>query len=331
MTARISLVTYVPSEINSAEYTNIEELLAHIDPVQNNWITVRGIHDRPSLEKLLRFFEIDNPLLIDHMLDDSLFAFEGEYENCLYLEYAVPIYEREKAQPGDVRGSFILGKDFLILYEQNGEGVFVRTRKHILSGATKVQRHGLDYLLYLLLRAAVVDHYFHAFRHLNKELEDLEDEVLTQPGQSRMLQSILSLREKIKPLWEYIYELEDFLEFLVDVDSQFISEDVNRLFTKSLYREAEENLSAYERLRQRLKEILDLYMANININSSRVTQVLTVIATIFLPITFIASVYGMNFDYMPELSQPWGYPAVLLLMLTVALSILIYMRRKGWF
>jgi magnesium transporter len=316
--------------MESAEYEDIDELLAHVDPVQNSWITIRGIDDRPRLEKLLRFFEVD-VALVDHMLDDSMFAFEGEYENCLYLEYAVPIYESARARPGDVRGSFILGKNFLILYEQSGQGVFSRTRKLILEGLTKFQRHGPDYLLYLLLRSAVVDHYFQAFRYLSKKLEDLEDEVLANPAQEIMFRRILALRAEIKPLWEYIYELEDFIEYLVDVDSQFISEDTNRLFTRYLYREAEENLAAYERLRHRLKEILDLHMANINTNSSRVTQVLTVIATTFLPITFIASVYGMNFDHMPELRQPWGYPAVLLLMLTVATSILVYMKRKGWF
>lgn len=330
MTTRISLVKYIPTALESFECDDIDELLGYIAPVRNNWITIRGIQDRPSLEKLLGFFHIDLAL-VDHMLDESLFAFDGEYENCLYLEYAVPIYENAQAQPHDVRGSFILGKNFLILYQKSGEGIFTRTRKHIMAGATKFQHYGTDYLLYLLLRAAVGDHYFNAFRYLNKKLEDLEDDVLAHPGQERMFQGILSLREEIKPLWEYIYELEDFIEFLVDTDSQFVSKDTNRLFTKYLYREAQENLAAYERLRLRLKEVLDLHIANINTNAARVTQVLTVIATIFLPITFIASIYGMNFDYMPELRQPWGYPAVLLLMLAVASGILIFMKRRGWY
>jgi magnesium transporter len=330
MTSRVSLVTYVPAAIESFECANIDELLAHVDPVQNNWITIRNVHDRPQLEKVLAFFEIE-PALIDHMLDDSMFAFDGEFDNCLYLEYAIPVYGQGEAEAQDVRGSFIVGKKFLILYQKDGDGIFGRTRKHILAGTTKVQRFGPDYLLYLLLRSAIVDHYFNAFKHLNKKLEDLEDEVLAHPGRAMNFQRILAMREAIKPLWAYIYELEDFIEFLVDVDSQFISENVNRLFTKYLYREAEENLAAYERLRLRLKEVLDLHMANINANSSRVTQLLTVIATIFLPITFIASVYGMNFDYMPELRQPWGYPAVLLVMMAVAGSTLVYMKRKGWF
>jgi len=84
-------------------------------------------------------------------------------------------------------------------------------------------------------------------------------------------------------------------------------------------------------LRLRLKEITDLHIANVNTNAGRVSQLLTIIATVFLPITFIASVYGMNFDFMPELRQPWGYPAVLLLMLTVATGILVYMKRRGWY
>lgn len=330
MTTRISLVSYVPTGMESVECEDIDELLGRIDPLQNNWITVRGVHDRPSLEKLLRFFDVD-VCLVDDMLDETLFAFEGEYDNCLYLEYAVPIHKNAHDRPVDARGSFIVGQKFLILYQQSGDGVFAQTRKHILAGQTRLQRYGTDYLLYLLLRAAVVDYYFQVFKHLNKKLEELEDEVLAKPGQESVFRLILALRDEIKPLWEYIFELEHFMEYLADTDSQFISEGTKRLFSKYLYREAEENLAAYERLRLRLKEIMDLHIANVNTNAGKVTQILTIFATVFLPITFIASVYGMNFDFMPELRHPWGYPAVLLLMLTVATGILVYMKRKGWY
>ena len=123
----------------------------------------------------------------------------------------------------------------------------------------------------------------------------------------------------------------DFLEFVKDAESKFISDDVAKFFTKSLFREIEDLLAYYDRLRGYMNEIMSLHMGNIERTTGRVNQLLTIIATIFLPITFIASIYGMNFEYMPELNQPWGYPAVLLLMLVVALSLLIFMRRRRWF
>ncbi len=130
-------------------------------------------------------------------------------------------------------------------------------------------------------------------------------------------------REGIKPWNEPLLELEDFLEYIKDAESKFISDSVAKFFTKSLLREIETLLNSYDRLRAMLKEVMDLHMGNVERNTGRVNQLLTIIATVFLPITFIASIYGMNFEYMPELEQPWGYPAVLLLMASVALGLII--------
>ncbi len=130
---------------------------------------------------------------------------------------------------------------------------------------------------------------------------------------------------------QYQRQLEDFLEYVKDAESKFITDRVTKYFTKSLLREVGALLNHYDRLRGILKEIISLHMSNIERNTGRVNQLLTVIATVFLPITFIASIYGMNFKYMPELEKPWGYPAVLILMAVVAMGLLIFMRRRRWF
>jgi len=257
--------------------------------------------------------------------------FDTEYENCLYLEYTVPYLHPERNLLEQSSGSFVLGSNFLILYEHQVHGLFARTRRRVTSHQTKAQQHGPDYLLYLLLRAVIVEHYQLSFRHLTRQLEDLEDHVLTGRGREEVYRDILFTREEIKPWNEPLLELEEFLEFVKDAESKFISDQEGKVFTKALYREIESLLTYYDRLRAYLTEIMSLHMAAVERNTSRVNQLLTVIATVFLPITFIASIYGMNFEYMPELEQPWGYPAVLLLMLVVALSLLLFMRRRRWF
>jgi magnesium transporter len=191
--------------------------------------------------------------------------------------------------------------------------------------------HGPDYLLYLLLRAVIVDHFQHGFKHLAVELEELEDLVLTSRGSEAVYRTILATRENIKPWNEPLLELEAFLEYIKDAESRFITDKVIKYFTKSLYHEVDALLTHYERLRGMLKEVMDLHMGAVERYVGRVNQLLTIVATIFLPITFIASIYGMNFEYMPELEQPWGYPAVLLLMLTVALGLILFMKRRKWF
>ena len=328
--SKYSIVTYDAQSIEALDCMSLTALLERIDPRRINWITIRDVHDEDELRRLLDFFHIDPPVL-EEILDEGTMQFDTEYVNCLYLEYTVPYLNQETHTLARSSGSFVVGTNFVILYEHQIHGLFARTRRRVKAGQTRVQQHGPDYLLYLLLRAVIVEHYQQSFKHLTIELEQLEDHVLAGQGREAVYQDILLTREEIKPWNEPLLELEDFLEFVKDAESKFISDDVAKFFTKSLFREIEDLLAYYDRLRGYMNEIMSLHMGNIERTTGRVNQLLTIIATIFLPITFIASIYGMNFEYMPELDQPWGYPAVLLLMATVAGSLIVFMKRRRWF
>lgn len=328
--SKYSIVVYDAHQITSFDCQNIDSLLQQVDLTRVNWVTVRDVHDQEEMNKLLRHFNID-PSILPDVLDETQVAFESEYEDCLYLEYMVPFLDTQQQRLVQSRGSFILTNHALILYEHQLHGLFSRTRRRALNRLTHVMEHGPDYLLYLLIRAVIVEHFQHGFKYLAHELENLEDRVLAGGGREDVYRTILNAREGIKPWNEPLLEIEDFLEYVKDAESKFITEPVAKFYTKSLLREIEVLLSNYDRLRAMLKEVMDLHMGNMERNTGRVNQLLTIIATVFLPITFIASIYGMNFDYMPELSQPWGYPAVLLLMATVAAALLIFMKRRGWF
>ncbi len=328
--AKYALVVYDAEAIEAYECGNIDELLGHIDHQRINWVTVRDVHDEAELTRLLDEFHVD-PFVLVEILDEGRMQFDIEYDNCLYVEYTVPYLDPERKLLEQNSGSFVLGSNFLILYEHQSHGLFARTRRRLVSRQTKAQQHGPDYLLYLLFRAVIVEHYQHSFKHLTQQLEGLEDRVLVGGGRESVYRDILFMREEIKPWNEPLLELEDFLEFVKDAESKFISEEEGKIFTKALYREIESLLAFYDRLRLMMTEIMSLHMAAVERNTSRVNQLLTVIATIFLPITFIASIYGMNFVYMPELKQPWGYPAVLTLMAVVAISLILFMKRRRWF
>jgi magnesium transporter len=328
--SKYSIVVYNAEEIRSFDCHNIDELLKQADPSKVNWVTVRDVHNEEELFKLLNYFNVDQFLLPD-ILDEGQMEFEAEYENCLYLEYMVPYLDETYQALVQSKGSFILTSNVLILYEHQLHGLFSRMRRRALNRQTHIMEHGPDYLLYLLIRAVIVEHFQHGFKHLTVELEELEDYVLEGRGREDVYQVILAKREGIKPWNEPLLELEDFLEYIKDAESKFITEEIAKYFTKSLLREIETLLEYYDRLRLLLKEVMDLHMGNIERNTGRVNQLLTIIATIFLPITFIASIYGMNFEYMPELKQPWGYPAVLILMAAVALGLILFMKRRRWF
>jgi magnesium transporter len=327
---RYSVVVYDADTIEALECAGIDEVLSQVHPGKVNWITVRDVHDEDDILKLLNFFQLDE-FLLREILDENLMLFETEYENCLYLEYVVPHFAPVTGLLAPSKGSFILGRDFLILYEHDIHGLFGRTRRRILGQQTKAQRYGPDYLLYLLLRAAVVEHYQITFKRLTRKLEELEDHVLASEGREEVFQDILAVREEVKPWNEPLLELEDFLEFVKDAESRFIGSETTRQFTKFLIKEVHDLLDYYDRLHLWMKEVMDLHMANVSRSANRVMQLLTVIATIFLPLTFISSVYGMNFRYMPELEWRFGYLLVLLLMLAVALGLIAFMKRRGWF
>lgn len=328
--AKYALVVYDAETIEAYECGNIDELLGRIDHQRINWVTVRDVHDEAELTRLLDEFHVD-PFVLVEILDEGQMQFDIEYDNCLYVEYTVPYLDPERKLLEQNSGSFVLGGNFLILYEHQSHGLFARTRRRLVSRQTKAQQHGPDYLLYLLFRAVIVEHYQYSFKHLTQQLEGLEDRVLVGRGRESVYRDILFMREEIKPWNEPLLELEGFLEFVKDAESKFISEEEGKIFTKALYREIESLLAYYDRLRVIMTEIMSLHMAAVERNTSRVNQLLTVIATIFLPITFIASIYGMNFEYMPELEQPWGYPAVLTLMAVVAISLILFMKRRRWF
>jgi magnesium transporter len=327
---RYSVVIYDAETIDAHECANIDEVLARVSPGRVNWITMRDVHDETEILRLLDFFQLD-AFLLHEILDENMMQFETEYENCLYLEYVVPHFVIYSGQLEPSRGSFILGRDFLILYEHDIHELFGRTRRRILGQQTKAQRFGPDYLLYLLLRAAIVEHYQITFKRLTRKLEELEDYVLDSKGREEVFRDILAVREEVKPWIEPLLELEDFLEFVKDAESRFISDETTRYFTKFLIKEVHDLLGYYDRLHQWLKEVMDLHMANVSRSANRVIQLLTVIATIFLPLTFISSLYGMNFRYMPELEWRYGYLAVLLLMLMLGLGLIGFMKRRNWF
>lgn len=324
------IVVYDAQNVVEVECADVDEVLANVQPSAVNWITLRDVHDEAALLKLFNFFNID-PFVLNEILDETPMQFDIEYENCLYLEYVVPHYIPETKQVEPSKGAFILGRNFVILYEHDVHRLFTRTRKRLIGRQTKAQRYEADYLLYLLLRAAIVEHYQLSFKRLTSKLEELEDLVLVSGGSEGVYAGILSVREEIKPWNEPLLELQDFLEFIKDAESKFISEETVRYFAKDLNREVESLLAYYDRLHLWLKEVMDLHMANVGRNANRVMQLLAVIATIFLPLTFISSVYGMNFVNMPELKHPLGYVFALSLMLAVAIGSLLFMKRRRWF
>jgi magnesium transporter len=332
MTATYSIFVYDKNNMEHISCRNLDETLSHVNRSRVNWITLSGItlqEDHAAVKALLEYFEL-NPLLINSIFDYEQQQFEGEYDDCLYLEYSALLYRAEDGLYSRGNGSMILGDHVLMLLEVKPSGLFEKTRQRIQRRHTLAHRHGADYLLYLLVKTIVIN-YQKIFKALAKKFEALEDEVIGHPAQEYVYDKILELREEVKPIYDHLDQLDDFVDTLREEETRFINRITKKYFTKTLSRETKDLFEDYQYLRAWITELIEIHRANVNENTNRVIQLLTIISTIFLPLSFIAGVYGMNFEYMPELQWPWAYPTVLAVMAGLAAAALIYMRRKKWF
>jgi magnesium transporter len=331
MDRKYSIFQYNKRGIEFTEDDNIEPLLTRVDPNRVNWITMTGITlqaDHVAVKQVLEHFKLQ-PLLFNSIFEYEQKHFEGEYDDCLYMDYSVLLYDSEHEAYTRAPGSIILGRHFLILLEKKPVGLFAKTRERIIRRHTKAQRFGADYLLYLLIKTMVFN-YQTIIKQLVLKFEMLEDEVITHPAEDYIYDKILAMREQVKPIHTHTAQLDDFVDALQDEQTQFITGNTRRYFTRTLDRETDDLLDAYQHLRSWVTELLDIHRAAVNENTNRVMQVLTIISTIFLPLTFIAGIYGMNFENMPELQWPLAYPAVLMLMALIAAGILFFIWRRHW-
>ncbi len=326
------LISYEQNTIESFSSNNVSDILEKVDHNRFSWLTINNYSDsdRATIEQILTAFAIDTSLA-DDMLDHILLEFTGEHPDYLYLEYAVPLFNPQTKDYDQAKGSVILGHRYLLSFVETNLGLFNNTRQKILAHQTRVQQFGPDYLLYLFIRAAVINVERLMFVDLVQQFEIFEDEVIASAGKDTILDGILALREQVKPLYDSVRRLGQFIEYIREEDSRFITPQTSTYFQMNLEQDMQALWNGYFRLRTWTSELMDIHRANVNEKTNRIIHILTIISTVFLPITFISSLYGMNFENMPELNQPYAYPSVLILMTIIVVVMVIYMKRKKWF
>jgi len=216
----------------------------------------------------------------------------------------------------------------LSLQEGNKGDVFNGVRDRIRHGKGLIRQEGADYLTYSLLDA-IVDHYFIILEELAEEIEVLEEELVDDPTPNT-LQAIYHLKREIIFLHKSVWPLREVVSILTRGEARLF-QATTLVYLRDVYDHIIQVIDLVETYRELITGMLDIYLSSTNNKMNAVMKILTVIATMFLPITFVTSLYGMNFKYMPELEWPWGYPAVLCLIVVISIAMLIYFRKKKWF
>ena len=323
--AILELIIYDGTHYEKLDKLTIDALLEKINPNQISWINVDGFYDLSIIEKLQARFNL-HTLLIEDVLDDQRPKSE-EYDDYFFLTMKM-LYSINEVQIEYEQISFVLGNNYLISFQQKEGDLFDGFRDRIRLDQGRVRKKKADYLLYRLIDI-IVDNYYTILDSIGDQIDEIEESLLNDHSDVTF-QRIQKLKKELIYLRRAVYPLRDTLSAVVKDRSDFIEEENLRYFD-DVYDHIVHLMDSLDTYKDLTSSLMDVHINTLNNQLNKVIKVLTIISTIFIPLTFIVGVYGMNFKHMPELDWPAGYPLVWLIMLVLTIGMLGYFRYKKWF
>ncbi|WP_042281077.1 magnesium/cobalt transporter CorA [Candidatus Protochlamydia sp. R18] len=323
---KLSIIEYSESEFIEKENVSIEECLDHLTTPNMTWIQVFGVYDPASIASIGKRFDL-HALIQEDILNTSQRPKLDIYQNQVFIVARFLKYNQQEHQIQDEQISLIFGENLLISFLEQDKDVFISVKERLRQGNVRIRKQKADYLAYALLDT-IVDHYFIVLEKIDTNLDHLEEELVRSPKPGT-LQSIQRAKQEIAVLKRSIWPMREVVNRFQRIEPPLVNTHT-QIFLKDLYDHIIQNNDIIDGFRDVVSGMLDIYLSNINIRSNEIMKVLTIVSTIFVPLTFISSIYGMNFDSMPELHYPFGYPLIMLFMLTLSLLMLHYFRQKKW-
>jgi magnesium transporter len=322
---KLTVMEYNPDTYREEELTSLESCLVLADEHKVTWLDINGLHQVQNFQKLGDCFSL-HPLVLEDILNTNQRPKIEDYGDYLYLVLKILSYHEDENELNSDQLSLIIGRNFVISLHENDEAMFTSIRERLKSRG-RIRRAGADYLAYSLMDL-VVDQYYVILEQLGETIEDLEEELVSHPN-PQTLHQIHQLKRTMIILRRSVWPLREVLSQLERRESPLIQEGT-ALYFKDVYDHVIQVIDTIETFRDMLSGMLDVYLSSLSNRLNEVMKVLTIIATIFIPLTFIAGVYGMNFEHMPELTWRWGYFAILGLMAVAATVMLFFFRKKKW-
>jgi len=323
----ISVMDYDAAQFQEIQAASIEQCLSFRNKESVTWINVEGIHRSEILEKIGQCHGIHPLVLEDIMATDQRPKME-DFGDYIFIVLKMIRFDLKNGGPDIEQVSLVLGGNFLISFQEGKVGdVFDGIRERIRTGKGRIRKMGPDYLAYSLIDS-VVDNYFTVLESIGEKIGFIEDRLVADPA-AETLRSIHKLKRDMIFLRKSVWPLREVIGALERGESPLVK-DSTSIYLRDVYDHTIQVIDSIETFRDMLSGMLDIYLSSVSNRLNSVMKVLTVISTIFLPLSFIVGWYGMNFKYMPELEWRWGYPAVLVLMAMIAAWMLILFKRKKW-
>jgi len=323
---KISIIDYDEKQFQEKEIKDIKECFSYKDTPTMTWINIDGVHEIKVIEEIGKHFNL-HPLILEDMVDTDQRPKIKDLGNYIFIILKMLYYAEKDNEMKVEQVSLVLGKNYVISFQEREGDVFDSIRERIRNNLGQIRKAGADYLIYALIDA-IIDNYFTVIEKLGEETENLEDKVISQPNPANV-QAIHKLKRDLIFLRKSVWPLREVINILERGESLLILKATN-LYLRDIYGQTIQVMDTVETLRDVLSGILDIYLSSMSNRMNEIMKVLTIIATIFIPLTFIVGIYGMNFQYMPEIKWIWGYPVVLSVMLIIVIAMLVFFRRKKW-
>jgi magnesium transporter len=323
---KLSVIKYDETNFQEKAVDNVAEALAFRNKSSVTWLNIDGVHQPEIIEQVGKSFGV-HPLVAEDIASTGQRPKMEDFDDYIFVVFRMLRFDKKENETKTEQISILLGPDFVISFQEREGDVFDHIRERLRSNKGRIRKMGADYLAYALIDA-VVDNYFMILEKMGETIEEIEDKLVTNPT-SETLQTLHDLKREMIFLRKSVWPLREVINRLERSESPLINKSTF-VYLRDVYDHTIQVMDAVETYRDMLSGMLDIYLSSVSNRMNEVMKVLTVIATIFIPLTFVAGIYGMNFRYMPELEQAWSYPAVLILMLVVALLMVVYFRKKKW-
>lgn len=324
---KITLTEFDENNVETCEINSVKEIDPYTGTPQVTWVNVYGLHDTELIKQIGEKFNI-HPLVLEDILNTETRPKIEMTDKYVFIAMKMLSYNSDNNEIVTEQVSFILGDTFVFSFLEKSDNIFNPIKDRITNNYGRVRKQQSDYLFYALMDV-VVDQYFLLLEQIEQNIESLDDDVITSADRSQ-IEKIYNLKNKLLLTRRSIWPLREIFSRLIREETPTISKKIIP-YLRDLLDHTIQVTETIELQREITNGLMETHLSMMSYKMNEVMKVLTIIATIFIPLTFIVGIYGMNFRYMPELEWYWGYFAIWVVMITVVLVMLFYFKRKKWF
>ncbi|PIQ77334.1 magnesium and cobalt transport protein CorA [Candidatus Peregrinibacteria bacterium CG11_big_fil_rev_8_21_14_0_20_46_8] len=322
----ITIIDYNQDECTVYEHQKDKACLPFLKSTTNTWININGIHDVELIKFFGEHLQI-HPLTLEDIANTTQRPKIEEYPEYLFIVLKMISYNEKTRELDTEQISLIVTTNTVISFQERAGDIFDPLRRRLQNAGSHLRKAAADHLAYAIIDTTI-DHYFSVLESISNEIEEVETKLLNDPDNT-ILHRIHKLKNQMIGLRKTVWPMRELINDFIRSESAFIQKSTH-IYLRDAYDHTIQVIDTVETFRDLIAGMLDIYLSNLSNRMNSIMKVLTIIATIFIPLTFITGLYGMNFEHMPELTYPWAYPAVLGFMLLVAGGMLAYFKRRRW-